>query len=302
MRHSETLVSKLSFYGRLVDDLTREVIPYKAFQVSINGIKKQPLYKEDGYFVFSDIEESDDEYEFHLTSKHYQTRIIKKNLITDSPVELTYDGEDELYVFIKGVQDSTEKKVTFNKIAFLKTIPEGSLVIGQGGFSSKLTETIEGEDVEFAILESVSGLSAGKILRFIRSNNMVMRASSYYPFEKETTLLSLKFIEDDPAETPITTVKVEIKKVNDLPIVSVPIGTLEIKTVTLAGQELVLGTVNDITTYSNPRGDCIFYYSPDTVISKLDLKVTKNGYAQVSELVNITAGKRTSKTIELTRS
>ena len=45
MRHSEALVSKLSFYGRLVDDLTREVIPYKAFQVLINGIVNQPLYK-----------------------------------------------------------------------------------------------------------------------------------------------------------------------------------------------------------------------------------------------------------------
>jgi hypothetical protein len=285
----------------LADDLTREVIPYKAFQVSINGIKKQPLYKEDGYFVFSDIEESDDEYEFHLTSKHYQTRIIKKNLITNSPVELTYDGEDELYVFIKGVQDSTEKKVTFNKIAFLKTIPEGSLVIGQGGFSSKLTETIEGEDVEFAILENVSGLSAGKILRFIRSNNMVMRASSYSPFEKETTLLSLKFIEDDPAETPITTVKVEIKKVNDLPIVSVPIGTLEIKTVTLAGQELVLGTVNDITTYSNPRGDCIFYYSPETPITKLTLKITKDGFTPTTEEIDLTAKERTARDISLER-
>ncbi|MBN1181692.1 MAG: hypothetical protein JXB49_05340 [Bacteroidales bacterium] len=300
MSHSETFESNVSFYGRLVDDLTREIIPYKAFQVFLKGSKKKPLYKEDGYFVFSGLKKSSDDYEFHITSNYYQTRIIKKDLTSDF-IELTFDGEDELYVIIKDVPDSTGNKVTFNKITFLKSIPNESLVIGQNGFSSKLIETIEGEDVDYALLESVSGLDPGDILRFIRSNNIVMRADPYYHFKKKATLLVLKFIENNLNEIPINSVKVEIKKVNDISINNTPLGNLELKTVQFAGNTLILGNTNDITTYSNSRGDIIYYYSPDTVITKLTLSITKDGYIPITDDFIITANVRTAITIALTR-
>lgn len=304
MGNTETRIHKLSFYGRLVDNLTREVIPYKKFKVFIEGSKSKPFYKEDGYFIFSDLQPTASDYEFNLTGKFYQPRTIKKGLSTSSPVELTYRGEDELYVFIKDIKDGTEKKVTFDKIRFAKTIPEGSEVIGEGGFSSSLKRTLEGEDVEFAILDSVAGLNPGEILRFIRSHNIIMRLGPYNPFEPQITLLSLKFVKDDLAETPVADVKIEIEEINDTPINTVNVGSLAVKTVTLTGPpvtNLILGSNNDITTHSNLRGDCIFYYPSDTPITKLKLKIARTGYVSTSEVIGLTNKQRTSKIIKLTK-
>lgn len=303
MRNTETLIHTLSFYGRLVDDLTRNIIPYKNFKVAVKDSKSMPLYKEDGYFVFSDIEPSNSAYEIKLTSMFYQSRTIQKKLPSVSPVELSYPGEDELYVFIKNVFVA-EKKVTFTKIPFVKTIPIGSEVIGEGNFSSTLTEALEGKDVEFAILESVAGLSSGKILRIIRSHHVIMRPGPYYSFAPETTLLVLKLVEDNIDETPIADVKVEIEKLNATQIKTVQVGSMAIKKVTLPGPpvtNLILGSLHDITTYSNLRGDCVFYYPSDTPVTKLKLKMTRTGYIPKSEEISLVTNKRNFKTIKLKR-
>ena len=304
MQHSDTLVQRLSFYGRLVDDLTREVIPYKSFRVSIKGTKSMTFYKEDGYFAFSDVQQSALAYEFNLTSNLYQPRTVQGTALSDLPVELTYPGEDELYVLIKGVEDGETKKVTFNNIPFVKTIREGSEVKGQGGFSSKLGKTLGGEDADFAILEDVTGLNSGDILRFIRSHGIIMRPGPCYPFEPQTTLLFLKFVEDNLSEVPVAGVKVEIEKVNDTAINTVNVGSLAVKTVALTGPpaaNLILGSSNDIISYSNSRGECIFYYPADTPIAKVKLKITKTGYLLISEEIELVNKQRTSEIIKLAK-
>jgi hypothetical protein len=58
MNNKDNFTGNLSFFGRLADEITREVIPCKSFTVSIQNHRAVPLYKEDGFFVFSDLEHS----------------------------------------------------------------------------------------------------------------------------------------------------------------------------------------------------------------------------------------------------
>jgi hypothetical protein len=306
MKDSEKLIQRLAFYGRLVDEITREIIPYQHFKVSMHGSSSMPIYKGDGYFVFSDLEPSITDYQFRLSAQGYRARMIKKNLPAASPVELTYPGEDELYVIIKNVENSTDKKVIFDSIPFVKTIPKGSMVIGEGGFSTTLTETLEGENITFAVLQDITPLSSltpGKILRFVRSHNILMYPGPYYPFAPGTTIAALKFVNSNSPDMPAANVRCEITKVNMAAISPNNVASLDIKTVSLTNPavELVLGTENDIVTYSNERGDAVFYYSADTPIEKLTLEITADEYNPVTQDITLVKKQRNFNSIQLTK-
>jgi hypothetical protein len=303
MMNGETVVQKLSFYGRLVDEIAREVIPFKNFKVSIKEPGSMPIYKEDGYFVFSDLEAPAD-YQLHLSAHLYQSRSITKHLPAGSPTALSYPGEDELYVIINEIQNGTEKRVLFNSIAFLKTIPEGSLVYKESGGSTRLAGSLEGENVGFAVLEDISGLAQGEILRFVRSSNIIMRPGPYFPFDAQTTLIAMKFVDNSsPSMPPIAGVKCEIKAVNGEPVNPTPVEGLEVWTVTLPDPvgEMILGSENDIITYSNERGDSIFYYPGDTPIDTLSVEITAAGYNPDTRDLTVVQKQRAFYPIELTK-
>lgn len=310
MRDDE-LIQRLSFFGRPADEISREVIPFKHFKVSIKDVKKEPHYKQDGYFAFSDIKESVSDCEFHYTANHYQSRKIKKDLPPAFLGELKYDGEDELYIVIANEEDveingETKKKVFFDSIPFVKTIPRGARVYGENGLSTTLAQPLEGERVGFAIIEEYSpNVGQDKILRIVRSNNIIMRPGPYYPFEGNTTLLALKFSDDSMplGELPVADVKCEIKEVNQEPVETTQVVSLDIKTVTIDGKKLILGTEKDITTYSNARGNVVFYYPADTDIDELGIKVSTEGYEDITVPITLPLVKRQRNfiPIELTK-
>lgn len=302
MNNGDILTGKLSFFGRLADEITREVIPYKNLKVSIQNHRAVPLYKEDGFFVFSDLEQGD--YRFQLSAPSYQSRIVEKNLPPGLLVELSFHGEDDFYVLINEVQNGTGKRVTFANIPFLKTIPVGAAVFGESGFSTTLTSTLEGENIGFADLNDVTGLSAGEILRFVRSNNIMMRPGPYYPFEPGTTVLALKIADNStPDKPPLANVRCQIIKVNNVGLSTSNVGGVDIKTVTMpGGPTLVLGTEKDITTYSDERGTAVFYYPVDTVIGELTLNISTPGYVPLPDQeFTLTANQRIHHTLELTK-
>ena len=302
MNNGDHFKSKLSFFGRLADEVTREVIPFKNFGVSILDNSAVPLYKTDGYFVFSDVKPLPTDYRFHLAAPSYQSRMVEKNLPSDSPVELSFAGEDELYVFIDDVQNGTEKRVTFGTIPFLKTIPPGAAVYGENGFSTTLAAALEGENIGFAVLDDIAGLSAGELLRFVRSSNIIMRPGPYYRFNPGTTVAALKFSDNSTPGQPVPAgVRCEIIEVNDTAISSTSVGGLEVKTVTPGGTGLVLGAEKDITAYSDERGYCVFYYPANTPIVKLKLDISADGYNSLLKEVTVTPGSREFQWLELTK-
>ncbi len=302
MSNKENLVQTLSFYGRLTDEPTRGIIPFKSYRVSIRDNETAPLYKEDGYFVFSGVEQSETDYQFNIDAGLYQPRTIEKSLPSETAVELSFAGEDELYVIINDIQNGTETRVTFDTISFLKTIPAGAALYGENGFSTTLKETLEGEDIGFAILEDITGLSAGEVLRFVRSNNIVVRPGSAYAFASGTTILALRFSDDASLDKPpIAGVKCGILEVNDTAVNVTTVGGLDIVDVTIDGTRLILGSENDITVYSDARGGCVFYYPPDTAIVKLKLQIDTDGYGSLTEELTITPGGREFQSFELTQ-
>lgn len=282
MNTKDNFTGNLSFFGRLADEITREVIPSKNFTVSIQNHRAAPLYKEDGFFVFSDLEPSPSNYRFHLTARSYQARVVEKNLPPGLPLELNFDGEDELYVSIDQVLNGAARKVTFANIPFIKTIPRGAAVYGEGGFSTRLSTALEGEDIRSAILDDIAGLSSGGILRFVRSNNIMMRPGPYYPFATGTTVLALRFVDNStPDKPPLANVKCKIIEVNGAaPNSPTSVSAVAVHTVTLPDPvgKTILGPGDNMTTYSNERGDAVFYYPDGTVINTLKLEITAGGY------------------------
>jgi len=64
----------------------------------------------------------------------------------------------------------------------------------------------------------------------------------------------------------------------------------------------MIGTLEALGTFTNARGDAVFYYAANTPVTSLTLSVTKTGYVTQTTTVAVTAGARTSSVVQLVRS
>ena len=87
---SETTMVRASLYGRLVDELTREVVSSRTFEAFLSASGQRALQKDDGYFVFTDLEPSPSDYGVSLSARSYQTRTLTATVSSTSAVELSY--------------------------------------------------------------------------------------------------------------------------------------------------------------------------------------------------------------------
>jgi hypothetical protein len=298
---SEMTTKRVSLYGRLTDDLTRDVVSGRAFDAVLSATGQRALRKDDGYFVFTDLAPSATDYEILVSARSYQRRTLAINLPTALAVEVAYPGEDELCVIVTGV-DAESRRVSFEKLPFVPTIRAGSGVFGPGDFTATLDAPLEGSEVEFAILSSVVGLGDGALLRFVRSTNLILQPGPYYPFEANTTLVVLKAVGSTAGDPPVGDATITIDQVNAVALTTTLVGGLNLHTVTLAGSPtLLLGPDRAIQTVTNERGDALFYFPVDTPITELRMQITRSGYVSASETIPVTAGKRTTRTVPLDR-
>ena len=194
MTSFEERATRVSFSGRFADEPTRRSVPVGAFHVAIQENRARPLYKEDGSFAFIDLEPRPSSYTISVRSRRYRDRELDANLPTVDAVSLARDGEDELYVSITAVNVS-QKRVEFNSIPILRTIGEGAEVRGEGGVTASLQETLEGEDLDFAVLSTVATLAPGQALRIVRSDRHLLRAGPYYPFSEPASILPARLVD-----------------------------------------------------------------------------------------------------------
>jgi len=217
-------------WGRLKDELTREVIPVRAFEASIPGAEPA-LYKNDGYFVFSDLDPPAAPRQIHLAAPTYRSRTLSQVLPAVAPLELSFDGEDEVYVVVK-TRDVATRRVTFDPIPFLPTVPQGAPVIGEAGFNTTLATVLEGESAAAATLASVTGLAANTVLRFGRSRHLVLRPGAGYAFPADQTVVAVDVLADaDGAPLPGATATID--QINGLAPPSVTVGTHSLLVATL---------------------------------------------------------------------
>ena len=128
---NERKTKRVSLVGRLADDVTREIIPGRAFNAVLSASRQRALLKDEGYFVFTDLEPSVTDYEVSVDAPSYQRRTLAVGLPTTAAVHMTYPGEDELFIIVTGV-NSAARRVSFEPIPFIPTIWPGSIVFGPG--------------------------------------------------------------------------------------------------------------------------------------------------------------------------
>ena len=302
----ELITSQVSFYGRLADELTREVVSHRKVGALLKGSAQQPIVKSDGYFVFADVEPSATEYEIVLDAKGYQTRTVKSDLPVDTAVELSYPGEDELFLVVNTVQ-SNPNRITFTAQPFITTIAADSRVIGPSNVDTTLAEPLEGDQMGIATLTDVTGITPGAILRVLRSPNIVLRPGPYYLYPPGTTQAAFKVVDNSSAANPIADVRIDLVEVNDIAIDSTQIGAVDIKSVVLPPlppplpPRFILGTERDTTTYTNNKGAAVFYYPPGAQVTRLLVNLSKDGYVSDQGTINLAGATRTFMEIILQR-
>ena len=294
----DSLASRLAFFGRVADDLRREPAWRGEFRVRLDAPPQEALYKHDGHFTFLDLPASPTAYEFELLDGLFQGRRFSKGLPSAAPVEISYDGEDEIYVSINTV-NSVTKQITFDPIAFLPRIRRGSAVLGAGGFSATLAEELAGVDATTALLTGVAGLAAGDLLRIVRSQCLRAKAGPYYPFPGGLTLLRLQVVEDSAAEPPLAKARAEVVEVNGIVPSSTSVGGVALRHVTIGAQVLVLGTSTDMEAFTETRGNAVLYFPGAWPLAALELAVSCTGYVTKNLVVAIGAGVITPAKVKL---
>ncbi len=284
---------------RLADGLTRAVVPFRRFRASLErpeGVVEEPEYKEDGHFAFAAVEASTASATIVIEGHGYEQRTIARTL-TGAPLELTYAGEDELYVLVNQVLTGP-RRVTFDAIPYLPTVPAGATVLGPGGVSTTLSNALEGVTVGAATLTTVAGVTVDMPLRLIRSSRLLLRPGPSYPFPSDQTVVDLTVLDDATSE-PIDGATATIDQVDGAaPTTQVVDGlTLHIA----LPLRLVLGSASDIAAQTDERGRAVFYYAPATPITSLRFSVAAAGYVTKTSTVAVTQQQRTPRTIRLVR-
>jgi len=268
----------------------------RRFEASIADAEP-PLYKVDGYFVFSDLAPPAVPRQIRLSGEGYRARTVSQVLPAVAPVELTFDGEDEVYVVVKTINVATNA-VTFDPIPFLPTIPLGAPVIGEAGFSTTLAAVLEGDTVAGATLASVTGVAANAVLRLGRSRNCVLRPVAGYAFPADRTVIAIAVLaaaDGAPLPGAITT----IDRINGMAPASVTVGTLPLTVATFGTQRSVLGPVDAVTATADARGWCVFYFPASLPITQLRVSVSNTGHVTQTQTFAVAAGARASQIVSL---
>jgi hypothetical protein len=302
MASIETHTGRLSIFGRLADDLTRQPLQSSDMAVSLENDLRPALIKADGHFAFADLEPSATDYRIHIGARFYQDRMISRALPTATAVQLTLTGEDELYLLLGSVLPQ-QNRVTFDEIPFVPPIEAGVAVIGEGGFTAILADSLEGQKITFAALSTVAGIAAGQLLRIVRSPNLVVRPGPYYPFPADITVLAVKIVANDPAEPPLGDAGIEISKLNATAATVRNVGGLNLNLFNLGGVppgSIVLDA-DDLNTATNDRGDAVFYFKGSKSITSIEATVTKPQYQTMTSTINIVNGTRNFQKITVTK-
>lgn len=296
---ADVFTSSLSFFGRVVDSLSRAPLLESDYRVSVLSPPSDALAKRDGYFAFQDLKPLATPYTFRLTGARYQRKEFQ-GTFTDAPVELA-SPEDELVVWVNAV-DAVANKITFDTIPFLPLISQDAPVWGEGGFSSALKTDLGGVDVQAATLKSVAGLAANTLVRITRSRALVARPGPYYAFPVGLTVISLAVVEDAPKEPPIPEVTVRLDSIEGVAPGGTFVDGVEIKYVTLPGAgapTLVLGQPQDLTSSTDDRGRAVLFFPGHWAVSQIQVELTHPDYVTKTQVVTFTPGQRTATKIKL---
>ena len=296
----EQQTSRLSFFGRLTDELTRRVLGPSEILVSVEEApRRKPQYKDDGHFAIADLPPSATDYHLRISGPGYQTRTVAKALPTTTAVQVTFEGEDELYLNLVAAP-TPQHRVTFEAMPFIPTIATGAVVIGQAGFTATLAEPLEGRNVTTAVLSGSAGLASGQLLRVRRGANLRLRRAPFVTFPADVTVVVLHVVENVPAEPPIEGALVTLTQVNGSPALTVTAGGLTLRRFSLAGTSRLIVDDGMRLAVTDGRGDAVIVLPGEKVVANVTVTVAKSQFITATTTVPVTVKTRNFQTVPLT--
>jgi hypothetical protein len=300
MAVAERHVTRLTFFGRLADDLTRRPVTPADVSVQLTEGAVDALQKPDGHFAFADLAPSATDYHIRLAGAAYETRVLASPLAATAPQQVAFAGDDELYLVIVSVS-APQKRATFATIPLVPPIDAGAAVIGQGGFTATLAEPMAGQGIQSAVFDSVAGLAPGQLLRIVRGPNLLLRAGPYYPFAGGVTVVAFRVVENTADEAPVAGALVSVTELNGAAPAAVAVGALTLRSFALGGTAtLVLDDLHRRAT-SNERGDAVLYFGGDAALTSVRVDVVRPQFQTGDVTVAVTAKSRTFTKVLLTK-
>jgi hypothetical protein len=292
----EMRVSRVVLYGRVADELTREDLTPRQYRATITASPRHPVQKEDGWFVFADLPA--DNYTIALAGPHFQRRRLAVTVPAVGSTEIVVPGEDDVQVIANNVV--IPDRVEFARLPFVPRVADAAPVLVEGGAPTTLDESLEGVDVEGAVLSSLTGIAAGTALRIVRSSRLVLRPGPYYPFPESTTVVAFRVM-DSTSAAPVFGAQLAITQINGAVLSTSTVGGVTLFRAALppGPTPFMLGTDAARTTLTNERGDAVFYYPPNTPITALTVDITRTGYVTQAVTVVVQPGLRASRIVQL---
>jgi hypothetical protein len=243
------------------------------FQAELVGREKAPEYKQDGFFIFSDLREG--AYTLKITGQRLQPRISNVVIPAKIPVFLDSRGDNELIVIVREIEDfvgnNGGKKITFDTVILTKEIRAGARVISNTlpeDSSARLASGLDAGRVFSARVENGNGLAVGSIVRIIRDRSLLMKFDPYHLFASPTTRVVGKVVSQQNPAIPLPGAQVRLTGINDTAITSDDThGVMIFQGVDTSGKTIVLGAEKDISVVTNERGDYNLYFSNETLAS-----------------------------------
>jgi hypothetical protein len=276
----------------MVEDLVYENIDPARFQAQLVGRADAPVYKREGFFVFSNLARG--QYTLKITGQRFQPESIQVFLsaapagpeegdpggeVSTGPLFLDSRGDNELMVVVRSTEDvggnNGGKRINFDPVILSKEIRAGARVYSSNAppdSSSTLAATLESREISSARIENADGVEENSVVRIVRDAAVRMKFDSYYLFPSPITRIVGKVVSEESPETSLAGARVRITRINDAVVTRTEVGGVGIFTgLDTSGNAVVLGAEKDISVVTNEKGDYHIYFSNETMAS---LKIT----------------------------
>lgn len=295
----DILTLKASLAGQIIEDVSFEGLSPSQYAVALKGSRREPRYKDGGFFVFNDLLPGD--YKLQIFGARYQPQEFNVTL-PFAPVVLEQPGDNELAVVVKNT--STQggvNKINFNEAVSLRQgIRKGSTVVGPSGFNTKLAASLDAGKVKSANLLTVAGLPNGSIVRIIRNKSIRLRFDPYYPAPPDITSVVGKVITAGQQARALAGAKARITQVNAANVALETVAGVKLATVGTGNNKVILGTERDLMTFVNQNGDYCLYFNRADILS-VTVETSHNGFQTATQTKNLIARARNRADFPLTK-
>ncbi len=269
----ERRIQRASLIGHVVQDLTYENIAPARFRAELVGRAVTPQYKDEGFFVFSDLRAGD--YTLKITGERLQPVTIDVAVPPQTHLFLDSRGDSELVVIARTVEDDGappgNKRITFDPVILTRQIRAGSRVVSDGlpvNAGAKLAASLEAGEVSSARLLNAAGLAADSVVRLIRGRSIRMNLDPYHAFGSSITRVVGKVVAQADPSFPLPGARVRVTELNGAAVAQRDVHGVTVFTgVDAGGRSVVLGVEKDVAAVTNERGDYNLYFSNETVAS-----------------------------------